>query len=266
MGKRLGQHFLKDGPAIARIAREALDGSPHSIVEIGPGHGELTDTLLAGGAENIIAVERDSLLADMLRSKYRAHRRVEIIEGDIRKVLPTLPASHYPLLTAHYTIVGNIPYYLTGFLLRSLGDMAARDELKATRVVLLVQKEVAMRATANAPHMNLLAAVIQGWARPRVAFSVPRGSFSPPPKVDSALLTLEPEMKMPHGELAHYLVTVKKLFRQPRKTLANNLREGFSLTRARTETVMEALGVEKNARAAELTLLHIKTLAKMMYN
>lgn len=270
MTPRLGQHFLRDTNVLSRIAQEALatdDSSPMDcIVEIGPGHGELTDALLVGGAQKILAIEKDRLLARKLREKYQSDTRVKTLEGDVRKILPALHATHPSLLTAPHVVVGNIPYYLTGFLFRLLGDMASRSELRTMRIVLLVQKEVAMRAAADTPHMNLLAATIRGWARPRIAFSVPRGSFSPPPKVTSALLTLEPERKMPQGELAHYLATAKKLFRQPRKTLANNIREGFSLTKARAEAVIAALGIEKNARAAKLTPQHIKTLAKMMYN
>jgi 16S rRNA (adenine1518-N6/adenine1519-N6)-dimethyltransferase len=114
--------------------------------------------------------------------------------------------------------------------------------------------------------MNLLAAMLQGWAEPKMVTTVPRGAFIPSPKVDSALLTLEPTGKIPREELTRYFETVKKFFRHPRKTLANNLREGFSLTGARAGMLVRTLGHKETARAAELTPEHVKMLIKMVYN
>lgn len=267
MGKRLGQHFLRDKKVLARIAQEALstdDSRPltnNVVIEIGPGHGELTDALLVGGAEKIIVVERDSMLADALRSKYRANTRIKIIEGDVRNALPALSAGDEPKKST-YTVVGNIPYYLTGYLLRLLGDLVASRKLSVARVVLLVQSEVAERACAAPPHMNLLAAALQGWAKPEVAFAVPRGAFSPPPKVTSKLLILTPLSNTDSKVFPRYFEVVRMVFRHPRKTLANNLREGLSLAKEDLEKLVGALGLKKGARAAELTPEHIKTLLK----
>ncbi|MDP3974955.1 MAG: 16S rRNA (adenine(1518)-N(6)/adenine(1519)-N(6))-dimethyltransferase RsmA [Candidatus Jorgensenbacteria bacterium] len=265
MGKRLGQHFLKDKKILARIAEEALP-SPHTIViEIGPGHGELTEELLKRRPEKIIAIEKDRALAAGLRSKYEGNERVEIVEGDVREILPSL-TKNSQLKTKNWIITGNIPYYLTGYLLRLLGDLVINHQLLITKIVLTVQKEVAERIVASAPHANLLSIMIRGWATPAIAFAIPRGAFSPSPKVSSALILIEPREKETSEIHAQYFEMVKKVFQHPRKTLANNIREGFSLARERAEKIVETLGLSRDARAAKLTPAHIKMLAKMMYN
>ena len=258
MGKRLGQYFLKDKKILAHIAREALAHPTPCVIEVGPGHGELTDALLESGATKVVAIEKDTALVSLLRTKYGSDRRVEIVEGDVRILLPTI--------TTPCVIAGNIPYYLTGYLLRLLGEFTANNRSLITKTVLLVQKEVAERASAEAPRMNLLAATLQGWARSHIAFTVPRSAFAPPPKVNSALLVLTPTEAVPREHLSRYFQIMKVLFRHPRKTLVNNLASGFSLTKERAGTLVHTLGFKENARAAELTAEHAKTLAKMMYN
>jgi len=92
---------------------------------------------------------------------------------------------------------------------------------------LLIQKEVALRLCAQPPKMNLLAATIQIWATPRILFSVPRGSFAPPPDVDSAVVVLKTiPLPFPASRLPDYFSFVRALFRQPRKTIRNNLVAG----------------------------------------
>ncbi|MFH0806651.1 MAG: rRNA adenine dimethyltransferase family protein [Candidatus Brennerbacteria bacterium] len=271
MGTRLGQHFLKDKDILAHIAREVLatDGeklvTSDCVVEIGPGHGELTDALLGAGAKQIIAIERDRTLVSFLRTKYEGQKNIEIIEGDVRKVLAPLAASH-PSLVAGCSITGNIPYYLTGFLLRLIGDLVVSGGLSVAKIALLIQKEVAERACTAPPQMNLLAMTLQGWAKPKIVFTVPRGAFSPPPKVTSALLTLTPNSNILPAWTPHCFEIAKIAFRHPRKTLLNNIREGFSTTEEHAKTLVRALGVKENARAALLTPEHVKMLVKMVYN
>lgn len=258
MGTRLGQHFLRDSNVLVRIAREALPTNDEVVVEIGPGHGELTDALLAEGAKKVIAIERDPSLAAALLAKYGRKGKVEVVLGDVREVLPKL--------TGNFAVVGNIPYYLTGFLFRLLGELATDNAKLITKITVLVQKEVAERVIATAPRANLLGSMVQGWAEPQRAFTIPRGAFAPAPKVDSTLLVLTPEEKVPREELPRYFETVKKLFRQPRKTLTNNLVAGFSLAKERADRIVRTLGLPASARAAELTSERIKTLIKMVYN
>ncbi len=219
MRQRLGQHFLKSESALKKIA-QACFGAGDVIVEIGPGHGELTKYLAAGGAR-VIALERDRALADGLK-KNTACASVEIITGNALETFSAVVA-RLKKEKKSYVVAGNIPYYITGHLLRVIGDL----EYKPARVVLLIQKEVAQRICASPPRMNLLAATIQIWSLPRVIFSVPRGSFAPPPEVDSAVVVLE-AVPLPFSAdlLPRYFSFVRALFKQPRKTILNNLVDG----------------------------------------
>lgn len=252
MGRKLGQHFLKDGKVLAAIARETLVASKSPVIEIGPGHGELTESLIAAGAEKIVAIEKDPSLAILLREKYAARPSVTIVEGDVRKILPELVA------TTGSVITGNIPYYLTGYLLRRLGELITDDPKLITKVVLLVQKEVAERACATAPRTNLLSAVIHGFAEPKIALTVPRGAFAPPPKVDSALLVLVPHTNMATEKFARYVRAAKTLFAHPRKTVTNNLRD--LLGTERTQALLAETGIKENARPAELSPAEIEKI------
>ena len=161
--QKLGQHFLKNKSVLRSIA-ESLELAPNDIViEIGPGHGELTEFLMASHAEKIIAIEKDADLYDSLIKKFQDARMIAL-RDDALTALPTVIQNSKPKIL-NYKIVGNIPYYITGHLLRTIGDL----EIKPTRSVFTIQKEVAERVCAIPPHMNRLAASVQFWAT--------RGSF-----------------------------------------------------------------------------------------
>ena len=145
------------------------------IIEIGPGHGELTRLLQsADPSAPIVAIERDHLLAEKLRSEPRGNLRIE--EGDALALLPSLTESE-PFKGADYKIVGNIPYYITGHLFRIIGDL----EHKPTRCVFMVQKEVALRLCAAPPDMNRLAASVQFWANATIIAQVPLSAIETGP-------------------------------------------------------------------------------------
>ena len=137
--KKLGQHFLTNKTKLQKIVR-ALDlRADDSVIEIGPGHGELTNELRIKNYElKIIAIEKDEELVRYLQEKFAQDKNIEIIEGDILKILPEFAKSR-KLKAKSYKIVGNIPYYITGHLLRIIGELKNKPSL----VVLTVQKEVA---------------------------------------------------------------------------------------------------------------------------
>jgi 16S rRNA (adenine1518-N6/adenine1519-N6)-dimethyltransferase len=121
-------------------------------------------------------------------------------------------------------LVGNIPYYITGKLLRTIGELPRPPEV----TVLTVQREVALRVAAEPPRMNLLAAAVQAWSAPQLIASLPPEAFSPPPQVHSAVIALH---RRPAAELRAlpegYYRAIRTLFKQPRKTVFNNLRAGL---------------------------------------
>ncbi len=233
--KSLGQHFLTN-PKIHEHIVEAAEIKPgEMVVEIGPGSGLLTDHLLAAGAR-VIAVEKDTEFVKNLREKYK-NKNIEIIEADVL---------NFKLLNfklSNYKLVGNLPYYLTSHLLRII----LQEWPQPKCIVFMVQKEVAKRMTAKPPRMNMLAVLVQSYAEPKIIKIVKAGNFSPPPKVDSAIVKLVP-LSTTHYSL---LPLAAQGFAHPRKKLANNL----------PIELLENAGIDPNRRAETLTLDEWKKLS-----
>lgn len=224
---RLGQHFLVNKKKFRKII-EALDLKPgDTVVEIGPGHGELA-LLLARNFQfpisnfQIIAIEKDSKLVKDLKSKIQnlGIKNIKITEGDALTILPKLTQSS-KLITHNYKLVGNIPYYITGHLLRIIGELKNKPVL----IIFTIQKEVAERVYAKPGQMNLLAASVQFWAEPKVIGRISQKDFRPVPKVDSAIIKLSPRIYADNKRIDadRYYRLIRILFKQPRKTILNNL-------------------------------------------
>ncbi|MDO8516340.1 MAG: rRNA adenine dimethyltransferase family protein [bacterium] len=196
MRSRLGQHFLINHSALKKIAAALSIAAGDTIVEIGPGHGELTSELLTFVDSHtfadshrhgkIIAIEKDGRLASELKTKFAKTSIIEIIEGDALRLLPSIVNGQLSSV-ASYKLVGNIPYYITGHLLRVISEM----EHKPKTAVFTIQEEVAERICAEPPRMNRLAASTQHWATPSILFRLPKEDFSPPPEVNSAVIKLK---------------------------------------------------------------------------
>ena len=223
--KKLGQHFLINKNKIKKIVDALELKSSDTVIEIGPGHGEITklliDKLLNGQIAKLIAIEKDKNLIKGLIKKFQSttnaqHSSIEFIEGNSLKILPEL-TKNLKLKTINYKLVGNIPYYITGYLLRIIGEQKHKPSL----IILTIQKEVAKRICATPPKMNLLAASVQFWAEPKIIGYIPKKDFKPMPKVDSAIIKLTP--KTQNLKSKNYYSLIKILFKQPRKTILNNL-------------------------------------------
>lgn len=211
MGRRLGQHFLANQAILERIATTACPEPADTVVEIGPGRGALTSHLLAR-AGRIIAIEIDPVLVQYLRAKFRAEPKVTLIEADILKTDLTQWGA--------ITVAGNLPYYITSPIIEktlSLGD-------HLTRAVFLVQKEVAQRLTARpgSRDYGYLTVQTQLLSTPELVFTVPASAFRPPPKVDSAVVRLNPAVS-PVPDRKRFLEFAAWCFRHKRKRIRNNL-------------------------------------------
>lgn len=269
--RRLGQHFLKNRSVLRAIARAVDPRDRETIIEIGPGHGELTAEIQnpklsaeggssSGGKVQIIAIEKDARLAELLKETFADDENVDIVEGDALKILPTVPKT-YNLESRTYKIVGNIPYYITGKLLRIVGELPHKPE----RCVLTLQREVAERITARPPNMNRLAAAVQFWAEPSIIRRIPPENFSPPPKVESAVLVLRSKPGAPADEAAAYDAAVGALFAQPRKTVRNNLKGRLPASaRISCDDVLADAGIPGNARPQNLSVDDIRRIAESM--
>ena len=172
----LGQNFLHDEGLLARIVAAADLSSGDAVLEIGPGLGALTRQL-AQAAGRVVAVELDDRLLPVLRYELEPFANVEIVHGDI---LTFDVGAHFD---GPFVVVANVPYYITGAILRRLLEGHPRPK----RMVMTVQREVADRLTATPPRMSLLAVGVQYYGSVRLVGAVKAGAFWPRPEVDSAV-------------------------------------------------------------------------------
>ena len=260
MPRRLGQHFLRNTSALQLIATTLHPAANEVLIEIGPGHGELTRVLRSANAQvKIVAREKDTVLAKRLEKDFEDDGGIKILEGDVLASLPVLTLKP-EFRDRNYKIVGNIPYYITGHLFRIVGEL----ENKPTRCVFTVQKEVALRVCAMPPHMNRLAASIQSWADVKIIKTLDQNDFSPPPKVVSAIVLLE--LKPTVIKNVIYDAAIHALFAQPRKTIINNLLASTKQDRKVLLTRLSALGIAGNDRPQVLSVDRISSIAKIFFS
>lgn len=244
MGRRLGQHFLH-APAVLDAIVAAADLQPgEAVLEIGPGPGALTERLLALPVR-VAAVELDPALAEALARRWGQHPRFHLIAGDVLRV-DLSPAALFGS-DAPYAVVANLPYYLsTPLLFRMAGSRRW-----FSRLLLMVQEEVAARMAAgpeDGKAYGSLSVAIQHAFRVRRVLRVPPGAFRPPPKVDSAVVELQPREPLlpPSGE-AWFFEHVKRLFSRRRKLMLTGLRDAAQSLPPERWTALEALVGDRRA-------------------
>lgn len=241
--KSLGQHWLYDKAALDAVAAAADIGAEDTVLEIGPGLGTLT-AVLAGKARKVVAVELDDELAAQLANRVKADN-LEVLRADILKFdLTSLPTG--------YKVVANIPYYLTSHLLRALSESANPPSVMA----LLVQKEVARRINAAPGQMSLLAVSVQLYYKPELGPEVPARLFTPPPKVDSQIITLRrrPSPLFTGLDTQAFFRVVKAGFSERRKKLRSSLSGGLNISKADADELLDKSGISGDLRAQELNL------------
>ncbi len=271
MRQKLGQHFLANLAILKRIASYADVKENDVVIEIGPGHGELTEHIIHGASRHagikIILIEKDKSLVVRLQTKFASPLKsgvVDIFGDDALTLLPQI-IDGLAKTKQSYKIVGNIPYYITGFLFRVISELAH----KPSRCIFLIQKEVAERASARPPHMNLLAASVQYWADATMLDLVPRDSFSPSPDVDSAVIQLVTKHSAPVTPSDRYFECVKTLFKQPRKNLLNNLKGNTAFAKLSpqdAQKIFESIGHKPTDRPQDMHIESILLLAHLLYN
>ncbi len=257
--KSLGQHFLINKKALLTVAESLKITEEDTVIEVGPGHGELTDLLIASPAKKIIVIEKDHELAELLKEKYQGlANRLTVTEGDaLKDLVPIIETVKTP-----YVLAGNIPYYITGYLLRIVGDM----QNKPLRTVFTIQKEVALRICAVAPDMNRLSACVQIWGTPHITMKLKPTDFNPPPSIDSAIIAIETKKGMPSGaSLANYYETVGILFQQPRKTILNNLSTGFDISKEKALAILTEAPLLGTERPENLDISTIQKISLLTH-
>ena len=243
--KRFGQHYLLDLNLTGKIARLCGDMADATVFEVGPGPGGLTRALLSEGAGRVTVIEKDRRFVPALEQiGSAAPGRLQIVEADALTVNEAELPFEGPRLLA-----SNLPYNVgTALLIKWL----EADPIWWARLVLMFQKEVAERVVARPGEKayGRLAILTAAVATARYAFTVPARAFTPPPKVDSAVVVVEPQ-----GESARYpdlkalsLVT-ESAFGQRRKTLRKSLGPAAGQAGTTSEALLEAAGIDPGARA-----------------
>jgi 16S rRNA (adenine1518-N6/adenine1519-N6)-dimethyltransferase len=263
--QRLGQHFLADAGWREEIAG-AIGLSPHSSlqagpakdasscwIEIGAGHGEMTEHLVASGAP-VYAIELDAPLAARLEKTAKKLPNLTVVHGDVLETDLAALASGKRI-----RVYGNLPYYITSPILHHFFTFA--DQIDEIHIV--VQEEVALRLAAEpeTKAYGYLSVVTQLYARPEFVLKIPRGAFSPPPEVGSALVTLRlpgERAKLALRDEVAFLDFVKLCFSQKRKTMVNNLRSVAKPDVVRE--VLKALALRPDARAEQISVAQFAEL------
>lgn len=249
--RSLGQNFLRDENVARNIAGSLQLRSTDVLLEIGPGTGSLTSHM-AGAVGSFLAVELDRRAIATLRDRFGD--RVELIEGDVREVSLKELAARF---RQKIRVAGNIPYYITSEILFWIFDQreAVQD------ATLMMQLEVARRLTAR-PHTKdygILSVLTQLYATPRQVFRVSRNSFSPKPRVDSAVVHLVMKDALPPHHSLLLRAVVRSTFGKRRKTLQNSLKYmGF-----RDET-LEQLPFDLGKRPEELAVQDFLQLTNLL--
>jgi len=258
--KSLGQHFLFDEKVLNKVVDAARICRKDVVLEIGPGTGSLTQKLLMR-ARKVIAVEIDPNLVRKLKTKFRQYRNLEIIQANILS---------YKLQGTGYKLVGNIPYYISGKILRKF---TSQIKSKPSFIVLLVQKEVGERVCASPGKMSTLSVAVQVFGQPEIIEYVPREKFEPPPEVDSAILKITmfkrsllarqlgwfgrrgrpmiSPQEMDNQE-EEFFRLVKIGFSARRKQLHNNLQSSYHLTQKEAGDWLSRVEINPKIRAQEL--------------
>jgi len=251
--KSLGQHFLKSEKVLQIIIETARltppTGGGETVLEVGPGTGILTTALLAAGAR-VVAVEKDDRLITFLQNKFATeikNGKFILIHDDILKFIPSSK-----LEANAYKLIANLPYYLTGQILRQFLTADHQPQM----MILMLQKEVAERIVARDGKESILSISVKAYGEPHYITAVAAGNFDPPPKVDSAIILIDQINKNNFCEITEekFFKLLKQGFAGKRKMLKNNLKI--------SSEIFKQCKISPAARAENLNLNQWLCLAK----
>lgn len=260
--KALGQNFLINPGVCPRMAAECGAQGCKGVIEVGPGIGVLTWEL-SQVAEKVCAIELDSRLFPVLEETLAGRDNVKIIPGDVMKLdLHQLIQQEFG--SGPVCVCANLPYYITSPVILRLLE----EGLPLTSITVMVQKEAAQRlcAAPGERECGAVSVAVHYRSQPKLLFQVGRGSFLPPPKVDSAVLRLDLRQEPPVSVADEdwFFRVSRAAFAQRRKTAANSLSATLGLPKPQVEQALAAAGAAENVRAERLTLEQLAALANAL--
>ena len=260
--KALGQNFLINPTVCPRMAQACGAGDCKGVIEVGPGIGVLTWEL-SQVAEKVCAIELDSRLFPVLEETLAGRDNVKIIPGDVMK-LDLAQLIQEELRGGPVCVCANLPYYITSPVILRLLE----EGLPITSITVMVQKEAAQRlcAAPGERECGAVSVAVHYRSQPKLLFQVGRGSFLPPPKVDSAVLRLDLRQEPPVSVADEdwFFRVSRAAFAQRRKTAANSLSATLGLPKPQVEQALAAAGAAENVRAERLTLEQLAALANAL--
>ena len=251
----LGQNFLVDEMIVEQIADAAEITEHDTVLEIGSGIGNLT-TLLSQRAKFVLGVEKDEryfpILKDILGERLESHSATPKSSANVRIVFDDILRFNFQeLLDPGYVVVANIPYYITGKIVAML--LATKN--RPSRIILLMQKEVAERIAAEVGELSILALSVQLYSMPTVLGFVPKEAFYPTPKVDSSILRLDilDTPKFAVDEKKFFRI-IKAAFSGKRKQIHNTLKNNLHLTEEELTNLFTQTNLAPTLRPQAITL------------
>lgn len=244
--KSLGQHFLKSERALNMIVESGEIVKGETVLEIGPGQGALTEKLLAYDLQ-LVAIEKDDALYEYLKEKFKK----EIESGKLRLLHDDILNSDLSQLqSVNYKLIANIPYNITGAILKKF----LSSTYPPLQMVLLVQREVAKRIVAEDGKESILSISVKAYGEPRYIETVKAGSFAPAPKVDSAIISIHNISKDYFKSFSEefFFKLVHAGFRSKRKKLSSNLSQ--VVDRSAVMNAFMRLNLNENVRAETLSI------------
>lgn len=256
--KGLGQHFLIDEAALDASLRAAELESTDTVVEIGPGLGVLTERL-AESVARVITIEIDSAVTSLLSHRFSGQPQVTILTADVLRLdlESLLPVAR----KTPYKVVANLPFYIAAPTIRRFLEAP----FKPTRLVVMVQREVAENICAPPGKLSILALSVQFYGRPSLVRIVPARSFYPAPKVDSAIVRIDVyDRPLLPVTPDRFFRVVKAGFSAPRKQLRNALARGLGIDPAEVTPILDRVGIDPKRRAETVSLEEWAALAKVV--
>lgn len=252
--KSLGQNFLNNPKIVEKIIEAAELQSKGEVIEVGPGRGVLTKELCKKPI-NLTAIELDDDLIPELENLKQQYPNFTLIHADALKTrLPNNP----------YKVVANIPYYITSPLLNHFLQPQSSQEKRPRLLVLMVQKEVAEKICANTGDHSVLSLQVQIFGKPQIVGYVGKNNFSPPPKVDSAILKIEVYEEPLIQNTETFFKLIKAAFGQKRKTILNSFMNGLTIDKEEILNLLALAEIDPHRRPQTFSIEEWEKLVEKM--